>query len=277
MTYLAILTFVLLFPDVTAQEYIHRDFDWEGDDDGEGLPGPRYESCYACHYGGMYPKEGYPRKKCQDCHAINISTGSPDGPYKEYNLDIYDNFTVRDDIINEVIVYSHLTVSRPNSTDYSSCLTYDPETGGSCHGVAYSGRENAGNYFAFNDTHSKFPSNEPYLNTMAAVNLPDTTDCIFCHEQRSDDVKKAWGNPPQIGIKHSAASGDWRKTFEKITLQECYECHVENIDFKNFHSPGVYVERKEFSERFGWLIFPVFIVIIVGYLGIKVIRSRIRK
>ncbi len=242
-----LITFSLLLfiPFVFAQDYPHRDYDWEGDGDvlldlNPDLakePPQDFESCFACHYGGMFPKPGFKRKKCEDCHTMNVSTGAPNGPYRFYDLKGGSDFNVSDDY--EVpLVYSHLSIQGPSN--YSSCLIYDPVTGeGVCHGISFDFKEKVGGYYAFNATETQFPLNDPYFRSYSSEHFPDSRDCLYCHNQEDNDVKLAWGSPPQIRIS-------WVFNHYNATVSEdCDGCHVTEGAFINFHSRGIYVEDRK--------------------------------
>ncbi len=268
-----------LFVPMVMGTYVHVVYDWEGDDTIESLPAtlpsPMTESCYGCHYGGMFPQEGFERKKCEDCHLKNESTGRPNGPYEFYDLGHGGpgraNFTLRDDY-DAPLVYSHLSSKVIPPSEFSSCLSYNPDTGeGVCHGVSNGYEEQAGGSFAFNLSKTKeFPEDEPYLRTNNNF-LPESLDCLFCHHQSNEDVRRAWGDAEQIKI-----SGLFRH-YNSSQNDSCYPCHVKNeIRPTSFHSPGFYVERKAWKERGFFAPAIIVLILLVSLGGIKIFKKRKR-
>jgi hypothetical protein len=228
-----------------AEQYPHRDYDWEGDGDlpftpsleTNKSPPQQAESCYACHYGGMFPRKGFIRKRCEDCHVVNTSTGNPNGPYLVYDLRGGDQFILRKDYdISPLIVSEHLGIRGQRKNNYSSCLDFDLETGeGTCHGISITNNKNAGGYFAFNVSPAgQFPP-------LSSEYLPDTGNCLFCHHQNDSTLRIAWGEPQQIDTP------DQIKIHLNVTTNDdCYKCHVEGSNKpKNFHSASIYIERIE--------------------------------
>lgn len=225
-----ILIFFALVPVVSAEYRVHMDYDWEGDDASEQAPQPKFESCFPCHR----EEHGAPVKVCEDCHL-------PDGagPYRSGT-----DFTLRPDY--EVpVVYEHYygaeDVNVRNQSfgvAMSTCFSIDPITGGTCHGVSYVRRDGAGGYFAFNENWTgEYRDRDPYEYTSPSSYLPDTADCLFCHDQDDGGIRYTWGDAPQVNSTHS-----------KIANKECYRCHVEKgVKPASFHSQALYLVEEEES------------------------------
>jgi hypothetical protein len=187
----------------------------------------------------MFPKKGFLRKKCEDCHTVNKSLGAPNGPYDFFDFP-EQNFSLRKDYdLSELQVYFHLELLNKGA----GCLSYDPETGeGVCHGISIEYGENFGGFFMFNaSTDRKFLKDDPYLRTILSDNLPDTKDCLFCHNQGDTTITTIWGNPQQIQKADPVEAH-----INSKANSECYECHVKgSIAPENFHSSVIYVERPK--------------------------------
>lgn len=230
-TGILILAFFVSAPMASAEYYVHLDYDWEGDDANEQDPPPKFESCAACH-GEKHP--GTP-KVCEDCHL-------PDGagPYKAEG-----DFVLRADY-DVPLVYEHYYDAGEMNVDnqsrgiaLSSCFSFGPLVGGTCHGVSHAYQDGAGGHFAFNENWTEEDmERDPYEYTAPSSFLPDTTDCIFCHGQDDEQIRFVWGDATQINSTHSAAVNE-----------ECYNCHVENgIKPSSFHSQGLYRVAGEQSK-----------------------------
>jgi hypothetical protein len=244
-----------------AQQYPHRDFDWEGDGDLpfdlnitlDKMPPQELESCYACHFGGMFQTKGkvLPRKKCEDCHTINASLGRSTGPYLSYEFSSVEMFFLRPDYdLSNLQVYEHLSIRNSEIGDYSTCLSYNTITGeGVCHGISIEYGRDIG-FYAFNKSLEKsLLKDGPYRFTFYSDNLPDTRDCKYCHDQTKTIIKKAWGDPQQINTPQQI-----RWHVNATSNKDCLECHFKGLDEpENFHSAGIYVERIEFEVDEGIL------------------------
>jgi len=266
-----ILLTILFFTagGVKAQEYVHRNFDWEGDDINEDDPPDEFESCYACHDGGMFPLPDSKRKQCEDCHVIKGVSSNPEGPYVFYDLGYANqNYSLRPDYEGIApVVYSHMRF--PNeTTNYISCLTYDPKTGeGVCHGVSIDQSLNSGGFFTFNST-SSFPLDAPYSRALPVDYYPDSKDCLFCHTQDQNSILLTWGNPLQIRV-----SGLIFKHFNASNSHDCLGCHYKG-NITNFHSKGLYVERLPPFKKLFLPVLSVLLLILFILLGYLIIRRK---
>jgi hypothetical protein len=117
----------------------------------------------------------------------------------------------------------------------STCFSFDPVVKGTCHGVSYAYMDRAGGYFAFNENWTEGDrERDPHEYAAPASSLPDTTDCLFCHNQDDGEIRLAWGDAPQVNSTHS-----------KIANEECYRCHVqEGAKPISFHSQVLYFSKE---------------------------------
>lgn len=227
-----ILAFIILTPLASAEYRVHLDYDWEADDEREQDPLPEFESCFPCHGEEHLASV----KICEDCHL-------PDGagPYREGG-----EFVLRADYRAQK-VYEHYYGAKDIDVDdqshgaaQSTCFSFDPVVEGTCHGVSYVHRDSVGGYFAFNENWTEGSrERDPYEFTAPASFLPDAADCLFCHNQDSEEVRYAWGNATQIDSGHSA-----------LANTECYKCHVEGaVAPLSFHGADLYLVPWEESEE----------------------------
>jgi hypothetical protein len=241
---LFLITLTVFFP-FTSSAYgaeIHQEYNWWEPSPAVEELGPKFSTCPACHesLGGAIAHPSF-RKNCENCHLLGRS-----GAYEFYepaNLQRIGNYSapmVYYHVINASdaeIYYNYATdlievpdqSDRFNSIVSTSCLAWNPETGeGTCHGI--SSENPVDGYFAFNLP--KNPSMDgpgPYRFAVEAENLPDTTDCLYCHEQGNKETVSAWGDPSQVDSAH----------FDSTQNQQCYECHVEgDLVLSTFHIMG---------------------------------------
>jgi hypothetical protein len=247
--------------DLAMPVAIHYNYDWEGDGDPletgdiNKWPEQQSESCYACHFGGMFFPETQPRKSCEDCHVVNLSTGRPNGPYTSYSSGPFV-YTLRSDYNQSVpLVYEHWNgsisglfspdIKTKNMSDpvvanstlfYSTCFGWNENDGnGTCHGVSWDNRSDQ--YFAFNTSVDPSVSQyraSPYIYNTPIDFLPNSTNCLYCHidlAQESDNVtrRSKWGFPPTINSSDSSS-----RMFGAKNLSDCYFCHVENTQSPSF-------------------------------------------
>ncbi|TFH47159.1 MAG: hypothetical protein E4G94_00795 [ANME-2 cluster archaeon] len=253
--------------NLTMIPYIHKTFDWEADNQNEaGLI--EDESCPACHVSihEMISARVDPTlfRICEDCH-LEEGIGTVPGTPGDWNLrsDI-------DDIIPKV--YAHYTGSSTmnvkdqsgvlNGSSISSCFDYNPDTGqGTCHGVGEMFSGEAGGYFAVTNSSIKSqvtglynkPS-DPYQLTVTIDNMPDTSDCMFCHYQENESIRLIWGRAVEpTSESHINLSGN----------PDCWNCHtLDNKKPDNFHSNTMGAEEEETTLPWG-LIGAIVISIIV--------------
>ena len=238
-TLLVILGF--LFLPVFAIE-VHHEYEWWDPTLWIEPPDPGFASCPACHEtlgvsGGAHPST---RKACEDCHLL----GQP-GPFNYEFASLY-----RSNRYSAPLVYSHIAnISNPdmyynysgdfievedqslkieNSIKSSSCLAWSPESGeGICHGISFSNPVD--DYFAFNIPLGTMGGPGPYRYAVGSENLPDSTDCLYCHMQNESKILFAWANPEQVNSSH----------FNSSTKEDCYSCHLEgDIEVESFHIMG---------------------------------------
>jgi len=257
-----------LVPIASAEYRVHLDFDWEADNAGEKNPQPEFESCFPCH--GESHLAGV--KVCEDCHLPD-----GEGPYTpggdfalraDYGAPkVYEHYYGATDI--EVDNQS-LGVSR------STCFSFDPIVGGTCHGVSYVRRDSAGGYFAFNENWTEGDrERDPYEFAAPDDFLPGTDDCLFCHNQESFGIRYAWGNATQIDKGHS-----------ELANTKCYECHVEGGTAPlSFHEATLYIVEGEETKEGGivekltpkpenGILIPVIILIVFALATYLLIRAR---
>jgi hypothetical protein len=232
---LLLIVAVMIISPVYAA-YIHVRYDWEGDDANEDNdPPPLYESCFACHENGVWPG---PTRICEDCH---LSGGL--GPFREKTVEGYYNYTLRGDY-GAPIVYEHYTGAEVNvpsqvvegaAVTFSTCFGYDNNTGkGTCHGVPDTAPVDG--KFAFHRSRGLNQS-DPYTYAVERVNLPDSTNCLYCHMQDNSEIREAWGNPTQLSNHYNST-----------TNSDCYSCHVEGNVVFSFHDATVKLAEGQESS-----------------------------
>ena len=239
---------------------VHEDFDWENDNEGESEEDRKSESCSVCHRSSTVGDFNV----CENCHLPDESDLFR-GPSSGL-------ITLRSDI-NETIVrvYAHTNFSTIYVSDQSdlggsksTCFGFSLITGeGICHGVQYQMKEKAGGYFAHNMSNSgSAKRSNPYMETNTIDNLPDTSDCMFCHVQEDPSIRKAWGDAKELPADHKSKKSS-----------DCWDCHV--IGGKkppSFHSELV-VMSTENSGLLGSMkylfVVVLFIVGIFAYLHKK--------
>lgn len=258
LLFIFILTSLVLACGVSAQQYVHLDFDWEGDDI-EGHPKEEFESCGACHGDGHMSDA----KICEDCH---LQHGA--GPYVTGS-----DFSLREDY-RAPLIYEHFygaedvsVANQSRGTARSTCFSVAPVVGGSCHGVPYLFSDRAGEYFAFNEDYAgKTMDRDPYEYAAPRSKLPDTTDCLFCHYQEDEQLRAMWGSPKQINSNHS-----------EVANSECYRCHVDGGAVPtSFHAKelsvnvegykGEDVEEVKSSDNKALIVILLLILVIGIYL-----------
>jgi hypothetical protein len=244
--------------DLVMPAYVHRDYDWEGDGDapfGTPIQAPQEgESCIACHQKMFGVSSSDPRKTCEDCHVVNLSSGRPNGPFTTGPF----FFSLRSDYNQSVpLVYEHwngsisglfvpdvktrnMSSGWGSTTTLSTCMAWNTNNGnGTCHGVSWENRSGS-KYFAFNRSLSDSdPASEknmiPYKYGQGPIDfLPPSTNCTFCHIDVglvSDDPsrRERWGYAPTINSSDSSS-----RMFGATNLSDCYFCHVENTQVPNF-------------------------------------------
>ena len=234
--------------------FMHDSFDWEGDNANEKAPDRLNESCPVCHVS-MLEHTSPTLNVCEDCHVKEIRRGKL--------------ITVRKDIGNFTsLIFSHYNGSSVDIPDQSSlgktrstCFGYDPKTGeGSCHGVNFMIKDSSGGFFAFNahnytgKVHSR---SDPYHWNAPADVLPDSKDCVFCHTQEDEKIRKAWGNPRLLPADNSHS---YKKSYE------CIDCHVDG-QFSSFHGKevAIIVKRTPGNYLIGAVVL-IFVIIILFIL-----------
>ncbi len=183
-------------------------FDWEGDDWKEANVARNDEGCQACH------KSGQPPRICENCHLPDNNSLFL-GPRKDTGLVL--NASINNSIPR---VYSHTnysSVNVPNQSQggISGCYGFGNMT---CHGVDYYNKSNAGGYFAYNYMYaSSVWKSDPSHFTNTIDRLPDTANCLFCHNQTNTTVRRAWGNAIQVNASNM---------YGAVTNADCYNCHT---------------------------------------------------
>jgi hypothetical protein len=242
-----VFTFLYSSTSVIAVE-VHQEYNWWEPSTAVEELGPKYSTCPACHesLGGAVAHPSF-RKNCESCHLLGRS-----GAFEFYeaaNLHRISNYSapmVYYHIINASdsdIYYNYLTdfIEVPdqsdkfNSTIFTSCLAWNPETGeGTCHGI--SSENPVDGHFAFNlPPNPSMDGPGPFRFAVEAENLPDTSDCLYCHRQSIQEIVSAWGGPSQVDTSH----------FDTTQNEQCYECHVEeDLVLTTFHIMGPEPEVK---------------------------------
>jgi hypothetical protein len=150
----------------------------------------------------------------------------------------------------------------------SSCFSWNPSTNnGTCHGVSYSSRFNATPAEDVAEGKAYFmhyPENDPnvgttppnyfnftYMNTYIPDTAPNTSDCLFCHNQSNATIRQYWGSPIQVKL-NSTGGYDPDAMFGATDLKDCYNCHVSTrVQPKNFHNdemnPGLACHECHFN------------------------------
>ncbi len=240
----ALLLFaVTLFTSPVLAAEIHFEYNWWDPSFQLVPPPPQFASCPACHesLGVSGDVHSSLRKYCMDCHLLGRS-----GPFPVYSpagLHLHPDYTAPmvyyhvANLSDNKVVYKYSTdsIEVPDQSTVvggdtaSSCFGWNPETGeGTCHGISNSSPVEG--YFAFNiPGNPEFSGPGPFINAVDAENLPDTTDCLYCHRQSSPAVVSAWASPSQVDNSH----------FDSDSNQDCYECHVqEETTLTSFHIMG---------------------------------------
>ncbi len=206
--------------------FMHDSFDWEGDNANEKGADRLNESCPVCHVK-MLEHTSPTLNVCEDCHV-------------KVNPEISSLANVRPDIVKYIpMVYSHYTGSPINVTDQSSlgntkssCFGFDKASGeGSCHGVTFGNKAKAGGYFSFNTnyTDTLFNGGDPYHWNAPVDYMPDSRNCVFCHLQEDENIRKAWGAPRPLPSDSPHLN---------IENKDCWSCHVEG-QLKSFHGKEI--------------------------------------
>lgn len=234
--------------------FVHDSFDWEGDNANEKAPYRLNESCPVCHVS-MLEHTSPTLNVCEDCHVNEIKRGKLISVRKDIG-----NFTPP--------VFSHYNGSSVDVPDQSyigktrsTCFGYDQKTGeGSCHGVNFRIKDSAGGFFAFNAhnyTGKVLRKGDPYHWNAPSDVLPDSKDCVFCHVQEDEKIRKSWGDPRPLPADNS-------HTYKKSS--ECIDCHVEG-EFSSFHGKEVAITVKKSPVNYiiGALVL-IFTIIIIFIL-----------
>ncbi|MCX9025625.1 MAG: carboxypeptidase regulatory-like domain-containing protein, partial [Candidatus Methanoperedens sp.] len=211
-------------------------FDWENN--SATLDGA---SCYACHgtgNPGTILANLQTVKLCENCH-INVSsifTGPNRTTFYSLRSDINDTLPY---------VYSHTNYSNITGTNvrvpslggtatYSTtCYSYNAVTGeGTCHAAPYFNRSNFGGYYAqYNDASGPVDKSDPPHWTVPIDRMPDTKNCLFCHNQSNETIRNGWGNAMQVNAGNMFGASD---------NSSCYLCHTRTGTKPfDFHSSEV--------------------------------------
>ena len=135
----------------------------------------------------------------------------------------------------------------------SSCFSWNPSNqNGTCHGVAYAARLqatppediSAGREYFMHYGEKEYPAgayyfNQTYMNTYIQDYAPNTTNCLWCHNQSNTSVRSYWGYP--IQVKLNATGGyDPNAMYGAQSNTDCYTCHVDSQQQpKTFHVAGL--------------------------------------
>ena len=223
---------------------VHQDFDWEGDGANGGVTTNPDESCVACHKDLMEMTVSYDLINiCEDCH---LQGGR--GPFER------DAMQIRDDIDDQTpFIYSHYNgsanISLPDQSGIfggsgmSSCFGFNPQTGeGTCHGVTFGFNGSAGGYFTFNENYTgKLKDSHPYMWDTPVENMPDTSNCRFCHLQDNMTIRKVWGNASEIDPE----------TCTDTSNEGCWTCHGAGVEPESFHSIDVFKTKTADTSDLG--------------------------
>ena len=241
---------------IRSVQNVHEDFDWENDNSEESEDERRSESCSICHRSSNIGDLNV----CENCHLPADSvmfTG------------LSSSLVVVRSDINDIIprVYAHTNFSSiyiPDQSDLgftkSTCFGFSLITGeGTCHGVQYQMKEKTGGYFAHNMSNSgSAKRSSPYMETNTIDNLPDTSDCKFCHLQEDPYILKVWGNAKEPS-----------KECKTKKSSDCWNCHVTGGKRPpGFHSELIVMnaENNGSLTNLGYVVIVViFIVSIFAY------------
>jgi hypothetical protein len=126
----------------------------------------------------------------------------------------------------------------------SSCFSWNPASpNGSCHGVGYSlrlaatppedialGKEYFMHYgereYGVGGVGSDY-FNVTFMNTYIQDYAPNTSDCLFCHNQSNVSVRQFWGNAIQVKL-NSTGDYDSNAMYGAQSNSDCYLCHVDS-------------------------------------------------
>lgn len=216
--------------NLTKPNNIHVGFDWQNDDNNEITPIGANEACRSCHgtHNTVY-------RICEDCH-ISGKVGPVIDSFTRSDINdtipvvsAHTNFSSAVNVPNQSAVYSPSELQKT----FSSCYSFNNGSlEGTCHGNSFKNISASSGYYAFkrisNDTRST-----PYHFTQTIDRLPDTTDCIFCHNQSVAVTRKAWGNATQF----TAGKHEW---YQGSNNSKCWNCHVTTGEAPvDFHSDSV--------------------------------------
>ncbi len=222
-----------------------RGFDWEKDDYNEsGTIDPTGEPCYACHgltNIGDIKTNIQSVKRCENCHMPN-TTSLFTGPNNTYL------YNLRSDI-NDTLpgIYSHTNYSNITGTNVivpsqggtatpTTCYSYNSTTGdATCHAAPYFNKSNFGGYYAqYNSPTGPVAKYDPPHWTVPIDRMPNTTNCLFCHNQSNITIRKGWGNATQVN------AGNMFGNRYAISNDSCYACHTRaKAQPVDFHSSEV--------------------------------------
>ena len=250
--------------------YVHGAFDWQGNNlVSRDIP-MMDESCPSCHVSihSMTSARDAPElfRKCEDCHipgGLGPAAGSSGWDLRS-DIDSFipkisahytgsDNMNVKDQ------------AGAFDGTSISSCFDYNVNTSqGTCHGVGETFSSNAGGYFSHvNDTEvSKVTGlfnnpSDPYQYDVVIDNMPDTSNCMFCHYQENESIRFIWGGSVQ-------PTSDIHLN---ITVNsDCWQCHTKDgKEPVSFHSDTMGEEEKEKGTLpWGVIVGAIFVLIVGG-------------
>ncbi len=211
-------------------------FDWEGDDATSGTTGSlaeNDESCAACHSGVL-------TRLCENCHLPNTTSlfTGPFNPGSVMRKDINDTLPY---------VYSHTNYSGltgvnvpPQNNPYyaTGCYYYNNGTmEGTCHGNSFYNSSSSGGYYAFKGSSTVRNISDPAHRTKTIDRLPDTTDCLYCHNQPNLTIRRSWGNASQVNNTDMFGN-----RYDASKNESCYICHTTGSSKpSDFHSSEVVI------------------------------------
>ncbi|MCZ7385586.1 MAG: cytochrome c3 family protein [Candidatus Methanoperedens sp.] len=106
---------------------------------------------------------------------------------------------------------------------------------GTCHAAPYFNKSKFGGYYAqYDDPYGPYKKYDPPHWTVPIDRMPNTTDCLFCHNQSIGTIRNGWGNALQVN-----ASNMFGNRYS-ISTDSCYACHTRNQGMPvDFHSNEV--------------------------------------
>jgi hypothetical protein len=142
----------------------------------------------------------------------------------------HTNFSTKINVPNQ----SNVITPSQGATTFSSCYAFNITTlSGTCHAISIQSKNVGGGYFTLNNYTSPYDDGSAYHEAITIDRMPNTTNCVFCHNQTNTTIRFAWGNGTQItGGTHNWYTGN--------DNSKCWNCHVSTGKVPvDFHSDSM--------------------------------------